>query len=130
MYSSVIYVTYAGDLKHIWKCVTKIIDSLHISNHVDPRCKKKYDPQPIKEKHPEFNTIACEQTFAWMSRHKKIVCFMPKTHHHFYVHRMVKDKMHTFLTATCMDLDQYMQKSPELSNILSNAALFTAELLN
>lgn len=93
MYASDIYIiiiTCAGDLKYIWQDVTKIIDSLHIKNHVDPRCKEKYDPQPIKDKNPEFNTMACEQTFAWMSRYKKIVCSMPKTHHHFYIHRMVK----------------------------------------
>ncbi|XP_065885988.1 uncharacterized protein [Dysidea avara] len=79
-----------GDLKYIWKDINKIIDSLHINNHCDPRCKTLYDPQPIKEKNPSFNTMACEQTFAWMSRFKKIVCSMPKTHHHFYIHRMVK----------------------------------------
>ena len=26
----------------------------------------------------------------WMSRYKKVVCSMPKVHHHFYLHRMVK----------------------------------------
>ena len=63
-----------------------MIDSLHIKNHRDPQCKRKYDPSVLKEEHPGYNT------FAWMSRYKKILCAMPKTHFHFYLHRLVKKR--------------------------------------
>ena len=36
------------------------------------------------------NTMSCEQTFAWLSRFKKVICAMPKTHFHFFLHRMIK----------------------------------------
>ena len=78
-----------GDLQHIWLDVRKIIDELHIKNHVDPRCQQ-YHPQTIREALPEMNTMSCEQTFAWISRYKKILSAMPKIHHHFYLHRMVQ----------------------------------------
>ena len=79
-----------GDLKHIWQDVNKIIDSLHIKNHKDRSCREKYDPQVLKKKCSTYNTMCCEQTFAWLSRFKKILCAMPKEHFHFYMHRMVK----------------------------------------
>ena len=72
-----------GNLAHIWLDVNKIIDDLHIKNHKDPRCKQYRAPAEIG------NTMSCEQTFAWLSRYKKILSAMPKTHHHFYLHRMV-----------------------------------------
>ena len=81
---------YLGDLKSIWKDINKIIDSLHIKNHVDKRCREVYNPQTLKEDNPTFNTMVCEQTFAWLSRYKKIVSSMPKTHHHFFLHRTIK----------------------------------------
>ena len=80
-----------GELRHIWMDVTKVIDRLHMSNHVDPSCHKLYSMDNIKvEENKHFNTMACEQTFAWLSRHKKILCAMPKNQFHFYLHRMVK----------------------------------------
>ena len=79
-----------GEIKFIWKDIKKIIDTLHIKNHVDKRCQEIYSPDNLKELNPNFNTMACEQTFAWLSRYKKIVSSMPKIHHHFYLHRMVK----------------------------------------
>ena len=79
-----------GDLKHIWSDVNKVIDDLHIRNHVDPCCKELYSTHHLKTENPNFNTMACEQTFAWLSRHKKILCAMEKVHFHFYLHRMVK----------------------------------------
>ena len=79
-----------GELKYIWSDVNKVIDDLHIRNHKDPTCKEKYNTDALKKENPNFNTIACEQTFAWLSRHKKILCAMPKCHFHFYLHRMVK----------------------------------------
>ena len=72
-----------GDLAHIWLEVNKIIDDLHIKNHKDPRCEQYRAPEEIG------NTMACEQTFAWLSQYKKILSAMPKTHHHYYLHRMV-----------------------------------------
>ena len=66
-------VLCVGDLKYIWLDITKMIDSLHIKNHRDPQCKRKYDPSVLKEEHPGYNTMSCEQTFAWMSRYKKIL---------------------------------------------------------
>lgn len=75
-----------------WTSVTKIIDSLHIHNHKDASCKKNYDPMILKNELPEGNTMAAEQTFVWLSRFKKILCAMPKVHHLFYLHRMVKHR--------------------------------------
>lgn len=49
-----------------------------------------YNPKKLKEAHPEYNTMTCEQTFSWLSRFKKILTAMPKIHHHFYLHQMVK----------------------------------------
>ena len=57
-----------GHLSQLWFDVKKIIDSLHISNHKDQACKEMYSPAKIKEDHPNFNTMCCEQTFAWLSR--------------------------------------------------------------
>ena len=101
-----------GHLSMLWLDVQKIIDSLHIANHKDKRCQEKYHPAEVKEFHPDYNSMCCEQTFAWLSRYtayqracirwsyyycsfvsyrfKRILSSMPKTHHHFYLHRMVK----------------------------------------
>lgn len=79
-----------GYFEHLWMDIQKIIDSLHIMNHKDRRCREKYNPEKLKKEHPEMNTMCCEQTFAWLSRFKRILSSMPKTHHHFYLHRMVK----------------------------------------
>ena len=37
--------------------------------------------------------MVAEQTFVWLSRFKKILCAMPKVHHLFYLHRMVKHRI-------------------------------------
>ena len=76
-----------GHLSHIWIDVKKIIDTLHISNHKDQLCHKL---DQLKRENPDMNTMCCEQTFAWLSRYKRILTSMPKTHHHFYLHRMVR----------------------------------------
>ena len=78
-----------GDLKYIWKDITKIIDDLHIKNHKDPSCHQLYNADAVKENNEHLNTMCCEQTFSWLSRHKKILCAMNKRHFHFYLHRMV-----------------------------------------
>ncbi len=71
-----------------WKLISKAIDRLHLRNHVDPKCKRLYDPD---QKIPaSYNTMACEQTFVWASRFKKIICAMPHTHQFFFMHRLVK----------------------------------------
>ena len=75
-----------------WMSVKKIIDRLHISNHKDKKCKEKYDPSTLKEEIPNGNTMAAEQTFVWLSRFKKNLCAMPKVHHLFFLHRMVKHR--------------------------------------
>ena len=56
----------------IWQSVSKIIDGFHLRNHKREECHIKYDPQALKEKHPSYNTEACEQTFSWLRRYKKI----------------------------------------------------------
>ena len=43
------------------------------------------------DKVPEhFNTMACEQTFVRASRFKTVICSMPRIHHLFFLHRIVK----------------------------------------
>lgn len=67
----------------LWADITKVIDALHIRNHRDATCQEMYSFKQIKSEHPNLNTMSCEQTFAWLSRYKKILCSMPKTHFHF-----------------------------------------------
>ena len=74
----------------VWSKVTKIIDSLHIKNHKDANCQRIYNPRHVKEANPGFNLMCAEQTFAWLSRFKRICSAMNKTHHCFFIHRMVK----------------------------------------
>ena len=76
--------------QNIWLNVQKIIDTLHIKNHKNKRCHEIYHPTKIKDTYPDMNTMACEQTFAWLGRFKKILPGMGKRHHHFFLHRMVK----------------------------------------
>ena len=71
-----------------WKLIKKSIDRLHLRNHVDPKCKRLYNPDEKIPSH--FNTMACEQTFIWASRFKKVMCAMPHIHHFFFLHRLVK----------------------------------------
>ncbi len=71
-----------------WKLISKVIDRLHLSNHVDPKCKLMYSADDKVPEH--FNTMACEQTFVWASRFKKVICSMPHIHHLFFLHRIVK----------------------------------------
>ena len=71
-----------------WQLISKVIDRLHLRNHVDPKCKELYDPD--KRIPPNFNTMACEQTFIWASRFKKVMCAMPHVHQFFFLHRLVK----------------------------------------
>ena len=79
-------------LDKIWESVDKIIDEfrIHLNNHVSPECKEKFSPEKIKQENKYFNTQAGEQTFVWVSRFRHILCAMNKTHHLFYLHRMVR----------------------------------------
>lgn len=71
-----------------WRLISKVIDRLHLRNHVDPKCKRLYNADDKVPK--QFNTMACEQTFVWASRFKKIMCAMPHAHQFFFLHRLVK----------------------------------------
>ena len=73
----------------MWLGVKKVIDVFHFPNHISPHCKELFSPKKLKELNPNFNTQAGEQTFAWIGRFKHIVCAMNKTHHLFFLHRMV-----------------------------------------
>lgn len=61
-----------GDLQYLWLDVNKVIDSLHIHNHKDERCKSTYDPSEVLT--DGMNTMSCEQTFAWLSRYLSCLC--------------------------------------------------------
>ena len=76
-------------LDRIWLNVTKIIDVFHFRNHTSLECRKKFSPAQLKECNPNYNTQAGEQTFVWVERFRHILCSMNKTHHLFYLHRMV-----------------------------------------
>ena len=86
-------------LDRAWLRMNKIIDSFHLRNHVNPECHTTFSPQALKEIHPNANTQAGEQTFVWMARYKNIVCAMNKTHHLFYLHRMIRRRNN--YTAKC-----------------------------
>ena len=91
----------------LWKSVTKVIDDLHIRNHSDPKCLEMYHPHKVREEHPQYNLMCAEQTFVWLSRFKKIVSSMNKTHHCFFIHRIVK--LRNSYTQLCM---KYGRKPP------------------
>lgn len=74
----------------MWQYVKKVIDRLHLQNHVDPACKQKYDPDKVLSK--SCNTMAAEQVNVWASRLKRIMTPMPYLHHMFFFHRMVKQR--------------------------------------
>lgn len=94
----------------MWQKVTKIIDSLHIKNHKDPKCLEKYTPARVKEEHPHYNTMVCEQTFVWLSRFKKIVCSMPKEHHLFSFTEWWREETDTQNVATLCTKSPYYQE--------------------
>ena len=73
----------------MWEKVTKIIDSLHIKNHTDLKCLATYHPKQVKDAHPTYNLMCAEQVFSWLSRYKRITSSMNKTHHCFFIHRIV-----------------------------------------
>ena len=74
---------------NMWTSITKVIDELHIKNHRDQQCREKYNPLEVKRDNTQYNFVCAEQVFAWLSRFKKITCSMNKTHHCFFLHRIV-----------------------------------------
>lgn len=74
---------------NMWNAITKIIDELHIKNHRDEKCQRLYHPKSVKETNPGYNLMCAEQIFTWLSRFKRITCAMNKTHHCFFLHRIV-----------------------------------------
>lgn len=83
----------------MWMKVRKTIDSLHIKNHKSARCQELYHPDNIQKDHPLYNLMCAEQTFVWLSRYKRIMCSMTKTHHLFFLHRMIVHR--NSYTQTC-----------------------------
>lgn len=79
----------APPLDRLWTDVHKIIDIFHLRNHISPECHTKFSPAEVKKQYPDYNTQAGEQTFVWVHRFSHILCSMNKTHHLFYLHRMV-----------------------------------------
>ena len=75
-----------GPFDQVWLNLTKVIDRFHFRNHTSIECKTKYNPDQLNQ---AYNTQAGEQTFKWAGRFKRVLCSMPKTHHLFYLHRMV-----------------------------------------
>ena len=53
----------------VWLLINKVIDPLHIKNHVRHKCKELYNPEKVREAIPEANLMCAEQTFAWMGRY-------------------------------------------------------------
>jgi hypothetical protein len=75
----------------MWKRITKLIDGLHIRNHVRDDCRILYDPNKFKERFPEklfANTMVAEQTFSWLGKYKKQMCAMNKHNQMFFMHRL------------------------------------------
>ena len=76
----------------IWLEVNKVIDPLHIHNHVRQKCKELYNPDNVTAAVPEANLMAAEQTFAWFGRYKKICNSMSKVHFQFMLHCLIKQR--------------------------------------
>ncbi|XP_055352820.1 uncharacterized protein LOC129598789 [Paramacrobiotus metropolitanus] len=73
--------------------MTKVIDGFHLSNHKSGDCHTKYNPEHIKQIHPNLetsNTQACEQTFSWLGAFQYALFQMPKYHQIFFLHRIVQ----------------------------------------
>ena len=100
-------------LHEAWKLVPKAIDRLHLRNHFDPKCKQLYNADDKIP--PQYNTMACEQTFVWASRFKKVMYAMPRLHQFFFLHRLVKYR--NKYTEKC----HYNCKSPVLPKLRKNA---------
>ena len=112
-----------GKYSEVWLGVNKLIDPLHLKNHKvlsimisiklqlfnsafkRPECKQLYNPEALAVKFPEANWMVCEQVFCWLGRFKKILNSMPKTHHHFILHKLIKRR--NDYTAFCQRVGKY-----------------------
>lgn len=126
---------YQGILLYKYMCIEycslhfinyslQVIDELHFKNHTDKICRDKYDPSVIKEKHPGVSFMSAEQTFAWLTRFRKILSAMPKNHHLFYLHRLVKKR--NIYTELCHRLN----RKPLLPKTKDSKKLWTSTTFN
>ena len=90
-----------------------------------------YSPESVKLNQPDYNTMAAEQTFVWLSRFKKILAAMGKTHHLFYLHRMVNLGIDTQSSATgvggslyCLHVRTGAMNNNEINQIMHNRLHF------
>ena len=81
-----------GKFATMWQNVPKMVDGLHTSNHRREICETDFHPKRFKEANPDLtpNSMAAEQTFAWMGRYKKQICSLPKLQQMFMMHRLCK----------------------------------------
>ena len=93
--------------KDMWKSIKKVIDRLHIVNHKDKKCRRDYNPDKILPK--EYNTMASEQLFSWLSRFKKIINSMSQIHHLFFYIEYARDAMPTLHRASVEAYSHYCQ---------------------
>ena len=94
-----------GALSDLWLDVNKVIDPLHLPNHKRPECHQLYNPDTLSDSFPEANLMVCEQVFCWLGRYKKILNSMPKAHHHFFLHRLIKRR--NSYTSYCQKVGKY-----------------------
>lgn len=73
-------------LLHLFVLRSLVIDGLH--NYKEPH--RQTLPRSIQPQNREgASPMMAEETFAWLSRFKRILSSMNKTHHLFFLHRMV-----------------------------------------
>jgi hypothetical protein len=75
----------------MWKKISKIIDGLHIQNHIRDDCRTLYNPAKFHDRFPQktsANTMVAEQTFSWLTKYKKQMCAMNKPNQIFFMHRL------------------------------------------
>ena len=78
----------------VFNSIKKGVDALHIKNHVRKECRENY-PEIVKELRENFvkpNTESAEQTFVWLSKFKKILNYMSKRKHLFYLYCIVVER--------------------------------------
>ena len=94
-----------GEESDIWLKINKVIDPLHLKNHKRVECHQMYNPDILATSYPEANLMVCEQVFSWLGRYKKIVNSMPKSHHHFFLHKLIKRR--NAYTSYCQRIGKY-----------------------
>ena len=62
----------------LWLNTRHLIDDLHLRNHKRQSCHERYNPEILKQHVPDANLICCEETFAWQSRFRRILCTGPE----------------------------------------------------